>query len=35
LASGPKNKEPAFKILDFEIVVRGSTAAPRRPVTGG
>ena len=29
LASSPSKKEPAFKILDFAIIVRNSTAPPR------
>jgi LacI family transcriptional regulator len=35
LAGNAKSTEPTFKILDFEIVVRGSTAAPRRAATTG
>jgi len=35
LASGPKAQAPDFRILDFEIVVRGSTASPGQTAIPG
>jgi len=34
LANSAKSKEAAFRILDFEIVIRGSTAAPHATASG-